>query len=80
MAVAWLLHRVTRRGNPVLALACLPFLITATAVGQLLSGYSLAPKELTGPVQSLIATDPIWVVDYPHWSLIIVRIIVRPAT
>ncbi len=46
------------------ALACLPFLITAPAIGQLLSGYSLPPKDLTGPVQSLIATDPIWVVDY----------------
>ena len=30
----------------------------------MLSGYSLPPKELTGPVQSVIATDPIWVVDY----------------
>lgn len=46
------------------ALACLPFLIAATAIGQLLSGYSLPPKVLTGPVQSLIATDPIWVADY----------------
>jgi hypothetical protein len=46
------------------ALAYLPFLIAATAIGQLLSGYSLPPKVLTGPVQSLIATDPIWVADY----------------
>ncbi len=47
-----------------LALACLLFLITPSAIGQLLSGYSLAPKDLTGPVQSMIATEPIWVVDY----------------
>jgi hypothetical protein len=47
-----------------LALACLPFLIAATATGQLLSGYSLPAKELIGPVNSLLATDPIWVVDY----------------
>jgi Domain of unknown function (DUF6259) len=47
-----------------LALACLPLLITAMATGQLLSGYSLPAKELVGPVQSLITTDPIWVVDY----------------
>ena len=33
-------------------------------MGQLLSGYSLPAKELIGPVQSLIATDPIWVADY----------------
>ena len=34
------------------------------ATGQLLSGYSLANKHLDGPVQTEIATDPIWVVDY----------------
>lgn len=31
---------------------------------QLLSGYSLANKHFVGPVQTQIATDPIWVVDY----------------
>ena len=35
-----------------------------TATAQLLSGYSLANKHLDGPVQTQIATDPIWVVDY----------------
>ena len=54
----------TRKLRLQLALACLPFLITATAASQLLSGYSLPAKELIGPVQSVIATDPIWVVDY----------------
>ncbi len=55
-------HRILLRLH--LVLACFPFLITAPAIGQLLSGYSLPPKVLTGPVQSLIATDPIWVADY----------------
>ena len=54
----------TKKLRLQLALACLPLLIAATATGQLLSGYSLPAKDLIGPVQSRIATDPIWVVDY----------------
>jgi hypothetical protein len=34
------------------------------AGAQLLSGYSLLNKHLSGPVQTQIATDPIWAVDY----------------
>src|SRR5215472_18813052 len=39
------------------------------AVAQLLSGYSLINKHLSGPVQTQIATDPIWAVDYHTLAL-----------
>ena len=35
------------------------------AASQLLSGYSLTATELMGPTRRAIATDPIWVADYP---------------
>lgn len=34
------------------------------AGAQLQSGYSLRDKHLSGPVQTQIATDPVWAVDY----------------
>jgi len=36
----------------------------SSATAQILSGYSLANKNFVGPVQTQIATDPIWAVDY----------------
>ena len=47
-----------------LVCTCWPVVSPPTATAQLLSGYSLANKQLDGPVQTQIATDPIWVVDY----------------
>ena len=52
-----------------LGLGCLPFLMPAAVLGQLLSGYSLPAKELAGPTQSVTSTDPIWVVDYHNLVL-----------
>ena len=53
----WTLH---------VGLVCVCWIVVppCTATAQLLSGYSLANKRLDGPVQTQIATDPIWVVDY----------------
>ena len=43
----------------------LSLLWSVPATSQLLSGYSMAATELMGPTRRAIATDPIWVADYP---------------
>lgn len=47
-----------------LPLGCIALLMPAPTTAQLLSGYSLQAKDLSGPANSVISTDPIWVADY----------------
>jgi len=47
-----------------LSLSCVSLSLPTAATAQVLSGYSLSAKELAGPTQSVISTDPIWVADY----------------